>query len=85
MRRAHQGGGVAEAAEQLAPRLARLLGIVVRHHAELGIARLQRRVDHVAGDDAVGAGLADLHRVVVDGVAGRRDQVDEVVEGVLRS
>jgi hypothetical protein len=43
---------------------------------------LRRRVDHVAGNDGVRAGLADLHRIMVDGVAGRRDQRNEVVERV---
>ena len=82
MRRAHQRRRIAEAAEQFPPRPSRLRGVVIRHHAQLGISGLQRRVDHVAGNDGIGAGLADLHRIVVEGVAGRRDQRNEVVEGV---
>ena len=48
-----------------------------------GIAGLQRRMDHVAGDDGVLPGLADLHRVVVDRVAGRRDELHQVVQRVV--
>src|SRR5215831_2490490 len=83
VRRAHDSGGVAEAAEQLVPRPPSLRGIIVRHHAELRIARLQRGMNHVARDDGIGAWLADLHRVVVDGMAGSRDEGDEIVAGVL--
>src|SRR6516225_6324004 len=83
MRRAHDGGAVAEAPKQLAPRLPRLHGIVIRHHAELWVARLQRRMDHIASDDGIGPRPADLHRVVVDGVTGCRKEGDEVVESVL--
>src|SRR5690242_6419334 len=43
MGRADQGGGVAQAAEQLAARLSRLLGTVVDPHAEFRVARLQWR------------------------------------------
>jgi hypothetical protein len=43
---------------------------------------LQRRVDHVAGNDGIRAGLADLHRKVIDGVAGRRDERNEIVARV---
>src|ERR1700674_5767689 len=57
MRRAYERRCIANAAEQLPPRFPRLFRVAVRHHPELRIARLQRRMDHVAGDDRVGAGL----------------------------
>ena len=82
MRRAHESRGVAEPAEQFPSRLRGLPGIVIRHHAQFGISGLQRRVDHVAGNDGISARLADLHRIVVDGVARRRDQGNEFIEGV---
>src|ERR1700704_4330105 len=53
MRRAHRRRRVAEAAEYLPPRLPALFGIEVGAHAEVGIARLQRRMDHVAGEDRI--------------------------------
>src|SRR6185312_2719715 len=37
-------------------------------------------VDHVAGNDGIGARFADMYRIVVDGVARRRDQSHEIVE-----
>src|SRR4249920_3368289 len=39
-------------------------------------------MNHVAGDDGIGTWFADLHRVVVDCVAGRWDQGNEIVESV---
>jgi hypothetical protein len=39
-------------------------------------------VDHVAGDDGIGAWPAHVHRIMVDRVAGRRDQRHQVGECV---
>jgi hypothetical protein len=82
MRHAHEGGRIADLTEQRPSRFSRLLGVVVRHHAQFGESGLQRRMDHVAGDDGVRAGPADPDRIVIDGVAGRRDERDEIVERV---
>jgi hypothetical protein len=40
-------------------------------------------VDHVAGNHRVRAGFADLHRVVIDGVARRREQLHDIAELVV--
>ncbi len=44
------------------------------------ILPLQRRMDHVAGNQAVVAALADQNRVMIDGVAGRRNELNPFVE-----
>ena len=59
---ADEAGFVHEAAaEQAAARLSRLLGTVVHSHAEIRIASLQRRVNHIAGDHGVRVRSANLH------------------------
>ena len=83
MRHAHERGRVAEAVEHLAPRLSGRTRVVIRPHAELGIFSLDRRVDHVAGDQRILPGSADQHGVMVDGVAGRGDELDRLVEGKI--
>ena len=76
MRHAHQRGFLAETVEYLAPRLAGLPGVVVRPHAEARVAPLNGRVDHIAGDQRVMPGTADQHGVMVDGVAGGRNELN---------
>ena len=61
MRQAHQGVLLAEPVEGRAPRHAGLLGVVIDPHAELGVFSLQRRMDHVTGDQHVRAGGTDLN------------------------
>jgi hypothetical protein len=80
MRYAHDCGRVAEAVEHLTPRLSGLPGVVIRPHAELGVSSLDRRVDHVAGDQGVLARLADEHRVMVDSVTRGRNKLHRLVE-----
>src|SRR5690349_14085565 len=80
---ANQGRGIAKIAEQLAARLSRLLRTVVDPHAEIGVAGLQRRVDHVAGDYSLRTLFADLHRVMIDGVTWRGKQLHDIAELVL--
>ena len=76
MHHAHNRGRVAEAVEHLSPRLSGLPGVVIRPHAKLRIFSLDRRVYHIAGDERVPSGLADQHGVMVDRVAGRRNELD---------
>ena len=77
---AHNGWRVAESLEHLAPRFPRLPGVVVRTHAEIWIAPLNRRVDHVARDQGISPGATDQYRIVIDGVARRRKQMHRIVE-----
>src|SRR5918998_907452 len=58
--RAQNGRGVADAFEERSPRLPSLLRIVIGEPADLGVAGLKGRVDHVAGDDGVVSKLSDL-------------------------
>jgi hypothetical protein len=74
MRYANDRGLIAEPVEHLAPGLSRLQGVVVGAHAELGVFSLDRRVDHVAGNQGVLARLADEYRAVVDSVTGGRNE-----------
>ena len=60
-----------------------LLRVVVGEHADFRIARLQRRVDHVARDDRVAPRLADPDRVMIDRVPRRWDQLDQVIQLVV--
>src|SRR6516164_10096187 len=80
MREANERCFLAKAVEYPAPRLPCLRGVVIRPHAELGIFSLDRRMDHVAGDQGVGAGTADQNRVVVDGVAGGGNELHRLAE-----
>ena len=80
MRHAHQGRFLAKSVEHLTPRLSHLRGVVIGTHAELGIASLDRRVDHVAGDEHVLAGTTDQHRVMIDRVARRWNELHLFVE-----
>src|SRR6185503_13157802 len=83
VRHAHERGFLAEAVEHLAPDYAGLLGVVIGAHAELGIAALQRRMDHVPGDQRVLARTADQHREVIDGMAGGGDELQFLAEGMI--
>ena len=65
---------------KLAPRHRRLRLVGIGPHRQLRVARLQRRVDQVAGQHADGLALAELDRIVVRRMAGRRDQPDMVVQ-----
>src|ERR1051325_507479 len=67
--RAAQGVGVAVALEEPPPRRHRLLAVGVDPHHQLGIARLQWRVDQVAGEHRLVAALAGADREMVGGVA----------------
>ena len=80
MHHAHDRGRVAEAVEHLAPRLSGLPRIVICSHAELGVFSLDRRVDHIAGYERIVSGLADQHGVMVDRMAGRRNELNRLVE-----
>src|SRR5262249_24861259 len=50
---AHDRGFVAKTIKNGAPGRAGLRGIVIRHHAEVRIFSLQRRMDYVPGDHCV--------------------------------
>src|SRR5262252_3743298 len=50
MHRAAQGGRIAVAFEEIAPRRGRLRRIVIDPHHEFRVSRLQRRVDQVPGE-----------------------------------
>ena len=66
MYHAHHRGRVAEALEHVAPGLSGPPVVVIGSHSELGISPLDRRVDHVAGDQCIVSGPADQHGVMVD-------------------
>jgi len=59
MHHTHDGGRVAEPLEYVAPGLSGLPGIVIGSHSEFGIFSLDRRMDHVTGDQCVVSGLAE--------------------------
>ena len=80
MHHAHDRGRVAEAVEHVAPRLSGLPRIVICSHAELGVFSLDRRVDQIAGYERIVSGLADQHGVMVDRMAGRRNELNRLVE-----
>jgi hypothetical protein len=80
---AQQRRRIADPTEQLAPRHAALLTIVISAHGKFWVARLDRRMDHVAANDCVGSGFADLHREMIDGMPRRRDQFDDIGQLVV--
>ena len=57
---------------------AALLAIVIRAHAQLRIACLDRRMDLVPANHRVRAQLADVNRIMVDRMAGSGDQLNHV-------
>src|SRR4051794_32187471 len=74
MRGAHQGAGIAGALQESPPRHRRLFRIEIGAHRDLGIARLQRRVDQIAGDNCLCPATPELDRVVVRRMAWSRLQ-----------
>ncbi len=80
MRYAHERGRITEAVKYLPPGLSGLPGVVIGPHAEVGVFSLDRRMDHVAGDQSVMARPADEHRVVVDSMTGGGDELHRFVE-----
>ena len=78
-------GRVAKALEHRAPRFPACLRVVVDAHADLGIARLERRMDHVARDQGILSRLPDVHREMIDRVSGRRDELNQIVQARGRS
>ena len=80
---AHECGGVAYTLEHLAPGYHSPSRVVINEMSDLGVTRLNRRVNYVAGDDCVLSGLTDLDREVIDGMARRRYQLHEVAERVV--
>src|SRR5260370_42402612 len=80
MRRAHDRGPVAKPLKYYAPRPAGLAGIVICHHAKLGVFPLQRRMNHISSDKRIRSSSSDQHREVINGMAGRRDKLNPIVE-----
>src|SRR5262249_59350790 len=76
VRHAHERVRVAEAVEHLAAGLSGRTRVVIRPHAELGIFSLDRRGDHVTGDQRVLSPPADPPGGMVEGVAGRPAELD---------
>ena len=83
MRRAHQRGRIAQIPKQLPPRFPRLRRAVIHPHPQFGIARLQRRMDHIAGNHRVRPRLTHLHREMIDRMPRRRQQPHEVAEHMV--
>src|SRR5690349_8845510 len=83
VRRAQQCRRITDPAEQAPARGNALRGVVVDEHGKFGVANLQRRMHHVAGNDRVRAGLADLHREMAHRVAGRGKQLHDVTELII--
>ena len=52
MRYAHDRRRITETVKYLTPGLSGLRGIVIGPHTKLGVFSLERRVDHVPGDQA---------------------------------
>ncbi len=67
--------------EELTACGAALQAVGIDAHDQIGIARLERRVDQVAGEDCLVAALAGADREMIWGVAGGRAEADVVVEG----
>src|SRR5262249_28114271 len=76
MGHAHHRGLLAKAVEYLASGLAGLPGVAVAPHAKLGITPLNRRMDHVARDERVPPRTANQHRVLIDGVTRRGNELN---------
>jgi hypothetical protein len=83
MRSAAQRAGVAIPREKLPPRRRRLRLVDIEDDRKPGVARLQRRVDEVAGDDAIGAVAPEGDGDVVRRVPRRRHEMYEIAERVV--
>ena len=83
MRQATQGGAVAIALQELAPRLGGLCRVDVEYDRQFRISRLQWRVHEVAGDNAVSAVVAEINRRMAGRVSGCRQQPYEIVDLVV--
>ncbi len=59
------------------------LGVIIGEHAQLRIERLQRGMHHIARDQSIRARLAHLNTEVIDCVAGRGDQLNQVIEPMI--
>src|SRR6266446_606847 len=81
--RAAQGAGVAVAFEKGATGGRGLLLVVVDPHHEVGIARLDRRVDQSAGEHRLVAAAPRADSEVIGRMPGGRAQPDVVVEGMV--
>src|SRR5271169_1389417 len=81
--RAAQGRRVAIALEEAAPGRRGLLLIEIDAHHQVGIARLDRRMDQIAGEHRPVAALSGTDREMVGGVAWGRHQPGVVIERVI--
>jgi hypothetical protein len=74
MRYAHDCGAHRRSRfENLTPGLSGLLRVVIGPHTKLGVFSLDRRVDHVAGDQCILARSADEHRMLNSMTGGGKE------------
>src|SRR5215207_8880193 len=80
---AHDCRRIAKLCEHHPPRLARLIRAEIRHHPELRVPHLERRMHHVAGDERILAGLSYPHGIVVDRMAWGWHEMHQVAHAVV--
>ena len=81
--RAHDCRRIAELCEHHPPRLARLIRAEIRHHPELRVPHLERRMHHVTGDERIRAGLSYPHGIVVDRMARGWHEMHQVAQAMV--
>ena len=79
MHRAAQRVGVAVALEEAPSGLDGLVAIGIDPHDQLGIARLDRRMDQIAGEHRLVAAPSGAHREMIRRMARGRRQPDVVL------